>query len=306
MDIQGANLLDRTWGAILIGVFISIFYGISTLQMYVYFQRYPVDPHYFKSVVGVIWGSDTFHTICITHMMYTIFISDFGDHAALGKRIWSFNLHIFTTTIVASISQVFLVHRCWILDKGTFNTVMSIIALIPALVQLVFGTICTFLTFRLTRLPQFLRATDWVMNTWLGATTACDILVSVIILRSLWPSRQRHPTSLVEQFILWTVNTGIITSVCVVVDLALFNVSTEAHSYTHNIFNVMVAKLYVNTLLATLNSRRPTRREDDEDSTNETSPSVPQFYHTRHTQQTNSMSYTHSKMYTNHDVDEEG
>ncbi|KAF8580207.1 hypothetical protein K439DRAFT_318635 [Ramaria rubella] len=257
--------IDNTWGAVLMGVFIGIFlYGILTLQMYMYYQRYPKDNLYLKSIVAVIWTFDTVHTVFITHMVYTYLVTGFGDYTALGENIWSFNAHVFITTIVACISQVFFVHRCWMLDRGRLNTVVSIFILLVALVQFVFGMICTVLTFRLTEFAQFLKYI-WAVDTWLGAAATCDILVSAAIVRSLWRSRTgiKRTNNLIMSLILWTVNTGVLTSVWAILDIALFTSSTN--TLIHDFFNVMLAKLYANTLLATLNHRRPTYGDDQED-----------------------------------------
>ncbi|KAF8573798.1 hypothetical protein K439DRAFT_1665668 [Ramaria rubella] len=283
--------IDNTWGAVLMGVFVGVFprmltlhsdhaawltdwalscahgfrsrrYGIATV--YMYYQRYPNDNLYLKGIVGTIWTLDTVHTVFVTHMVYTYLVTGFGDYNALAGNIWSFNMHVFLTTVVACVVQTFFVHRCWKLDRGMVNTALSIFILLVALVQLVFGLISTVLTFRLHEFVQFLKFT-WTVDTWLGAAATCDILVSAAIVRSLWRSRTgiKRTNNLIMNLILWTVNTGVLTSVWAILDIALFTASKD--TLIHDFFNVMLAKLYANTLLATLNHRRPTVR-DDEDS----------------------------------------
>jgi len=217
---------------------------------------------YSTQFIGSYRSLDTIHTILVTHMVYTYLVTDFGDYTALQGNIWSFNLHVFVTTIVACMSQIFFIHRCWTLDKGKINTFFSCFILLVAFTQVGFGIACTAITFSRTQYVQFLEFT-WAVDTWLGAAAACDILVSAAIVRSLWRSRTGIPrtNNLIIRLILWTVNTGIITSLWAILDIALFTASKD--TLIHDFFNVMLAKLYANTLLATLNHRRPTNGDDD-------------------------------------------
>ncbi|KAF8508442.1 hypothetical protein BU17DRAFT_70808 [Hysterangium stoloniferum] len=94
---------------------------LSLEQTFSYYQQYPKD----RPVL------ETFHMVLVTHMSYKYLITNFGDYAAIQRNIWSFNLHVVTT--------VFFIHRCWMLDKGRFNTLVSAFILVLALVQIAFG-----------------------------------------------------------------------------------------------------------------------------------------------------------------------
>ncbi|KAF8525779.1 hypothetical protein BU17DRAFT_83261 [Hysterangium stoloniferum] len=276
--MPAAISLDNTWGVVLIGVFLAIChlgthntsnlgheltillkplkrYGILTLQTFSYYQRYPNDRRYLKAVVGSIWILETFHIILVTYMIYEYLVTGFGDYAALQRNTWSFNMHVGLTTIVACISQIFFVFRCWMLDRSTLNTIVSLFILGIAVIQLAFGMTCTALTFVLKHFSEFQRYT-WAVGVWLGAAALCDILVSAAIVRSLWRSRTgiSRTNSLITRLILWTINTGIITSLWAILDIAAFSGAKD--TLIHLFFNVMLAKLYANSLLATLNNRR--------------------------------------------------
>ncbi|KZT59230.1 hypothetical protein CALCODRAFT_431229 [Calocera cornea HHB12733] len=256
--------LDDSWGAVLIGVFLAIFlYGLLTLQVYVYHEMFPRDVWWLKLVVLSVWILDTLHTIFISHMIYTNLITNFGDYSAIMHNTWSFNVNVLITTIVAAISQVFFIHRCWrcecsllcalrcvwegadavlggVVDKSVLNTVLSGIILLFA----------AFLDYK------------WAVDTWLGSAAVTDILVSCALVRSLLMKRNevQRTRNLIERLIRWTVTTGLITSVWALLDLAVFTASET--TLVHLFFNIMLAKMYANTLLAALNHRSPNRPDD--------------------------------------------
>ncbi|KAF8525781.1 hypothetical protein BU17DRAFT_83269 [Hysterangium stoloniferum] len=261
-------------------------YGILTLQTFSYYQRFPKDRTHLKAIVGSVWVLDTFHTILITHMIYVYLVTNFGDYQALQRNTWSFNLHVMTT-VRSVINYIFQkdVNGILLLQvtrglhfPSIFHPPMlearqkqtqhrdfrfNIIRGAGSNRNTAFGLTCTALTFTLTEYTQFLKYT-WAVDTWLGSAALCDILVSAAIVRSLWRSRTGFPrtNNLIMKLILWTVNTGILTSLWAILDIALFSASQD--TLIHDFFNVMLAKLYANTLLATLNNRR----SSDDDQSN--------------------------------------
>ncbi|EJU01656.1 hypothetical protein DACRYDRAFT_53157 [Dacryopinax primogenitus] len=252
--------IDASWGAVLIGVFLAIFlYGLLTLQVYVYHDMFPRDVWWLKLVVASVWILDTLHTVFISHLVYTNLITNFGDYEAIEHNGWSFNINVLITTFVAAISQVFFIHRCW--RCTIFNTIASSVILLFACVQFAFGSLCTHLTFILTNYSQFLEY-KWAVDTWLGSAAVTDILVSCALVRSLLMKRNevQRTRNLIEKLIRWTVTTGLITSVWALLDLAVFTGSET--TLIHLFFNIMLAKMYANTLLAALNHRTSNKPED--------------------------------------------
>jgi len=121
--------------------------------------------------------------------------------------------------------------------------------------------------FQLSYYAQFLDYT-WAVDTWLGSAACTDILVSFALVRLLMSQRtdiQRTKT-LIEKLIRWTVTTGMITSAWALLDLILFT-SSES-TLIHLLFNVVLAKLYANTLLAALNHRVPNPADAEQVTTN--------------------------------------
>ncbi|KAI0787227.1 hypothetical protein BC629DRAFT_498007 [Irpex lacteus] len=90
---------------------------------------------------------------------------------------------------------------------------------------------------------------------WLAFSAAADVLIAVSL---VWYLRQ-HRTGFsgsddaIDRIIRLTVQTGLITAVCATVDLIVFLVDD---TNVHTAFNLPLAKLYTNTLLSSLNTRK--------------------------------------------------
>lgn len=105
--------------------------------------------------------------------------------------------------------------------------------------------------------PEFVKFQNFkvVVIVWLAAECVSDILISGIL---VWQLKRRKTgfqstDELVDRIIRLTVQTGLITSICATIDLALF---LSDPTGTHLIFNFPLSKLYTNTMMSTLNSRR--------------------------------------------------
>jgi len=106
--------LDNTWGAALIGLIASsIIYGITTLQLYIYYTHYPNDTRELKLLAWSVWIIDTASLVVVCNGMYGYLVSDmthperrllvnrsldvdpalmgllsFLTHSYLGLRVW--------------------------------------------------------------------------------------------------------------------------------------------------------------------------------------------------------------------------
>jgi len=96
----------------------------------------------------------------------------------------------------------------------------------------------------------------WLVATWLTTCCVCDLVVSSAIAYQLWTSRSGFkPTDkILTKLTLWTVNTGMIPAAVAVADVITF--ACLNNSLVHLGTNIMLAKLYSNSLLASLNRRR--------------------------------------------------
>lgn len=93
-----------------------------------------------------------------------------------------------------------------------------------------------------------------VVILWLACAALADMIITVSLVWTLQKSRTGFTATddVITRLIRGTIQTGMATTVFAVIDLILFCASTTT---LHLVFNLPLAKLYVNSLLSTLNAR---------------------------------------------------
>lgn len=243
--------LDPTFGAIFVGILVATaLEGVLTLQCYIYYSNFKEDRAFLKGLVGVVWFLDTLHLAIVAAMQYAYVITNFDDFTFLAAATWQFDVSVILTSTVAFLIQSYFMWRTWVLTK---NYPLALTIFILALLSLGFGIACGAETFILKDFKRFV-VFSWGVSTWLGASAACDLVVAGSLCWTLWHSKTGFkPTdTLLDRLIVWTLNTGMLTSVVAVIDLICF---ATMNNLVHFAFNVTLAKLYANMFVATLNQR---------------------------------------------------
>ncbi|KAI0669101.1 hypothetical protein C8Q78DRAFT_978516 [Trametes maxima] len=109
--------LNVTVGALLLGVLVTaVGYGITTLQTYMYMNRFPKDPWYIRWTVCSIAILDTTHIMLSWHMTYYYLIINFDNRPALDD-----------SAIITVIVHCFYARRVYILgNKNWYLTVIIV------------------------------------------------------------------------------------------------------------------------------------------------------------------------------------
>ncbi|KAF8599119.1 hypothetical protein BDV93DRAFT_547062 [Ceratobasidium sp. AG-I] len=254
--------LDATFGATYIGVVIAtFFYGILTLQVYIYWVKYVHDSTFDRLFVVALWLVDTIQLVCICQMQYHYTIDNYANPAALAEVYWSISLEVGLTAVITFMVQAFFAARAWFFTKrvgSRFTTTRrtqmlgAVIALI-SFVQLGFGLASFAMTIVLKQFEKFIDY-KWLVGGWLGSAAACDILIVYMLSTALMTQKTGfgRTDALIGKLLRHTINTGLLTSIIAVIDLIAF---CTMNNFIHFCFNFMLGKLYSNTLLATLNAR---------------------------------------------------
>ncbi|KZS92346.1 hypothetical protein SISNIDRAFT_496008 [Sistotremastrum niveocremeum HHB9708] len=251
--------LDNTFGALLVGIIVAAFLeGVLTLQCYVYFTTFKNDRVYLKYLVFAVWVLDFIHFVVICRMQYHYVITNFGNLEALGVAHWTFDVAVLLTSVIAFIIQMYFVWRAWIFTKAP---VLAAFIFLLSLLCLGTGLACSAETFLLVDFAKFIKY-RWLVGLWLGSSAACDVLVAGSLCYTLWNSRTGFRTTdgILTRLIVWTLNTGLLTSAIAIVDTVCF---TTMDNLIHFAFNVTLGKLYANMFVATLNQRTRSRAYDN-------------------------------------------
>ncbi|KAG2119084.1 uncharacterized protein F5147DRAFT_668132 [Suillus discolor] len=254
---------DNTFGAFLIGVVVSgALYGVTCMQTWYYFSRYSSDPWYNKLLVGAVFVSDTTHQALITHTVYTYLVTDFGNTSDIEKLVWSLSVEVLFNGFTGFMVQSFLAMRVYRLSNKNMIITASVMSLvITELVIVVIYVIKAVGLTTFTQVPQ-IRSLSMSIN---AVAAAGDILIAALLCTFLQRSRTgfRRSDTMINKLMLFTINTGLLTSVCAM--MSFISIVVWPDTYIYIAFYFCVGRLYCNSLLATLNARKGIRRDSHDE-----------------------------------------
>ncbi|KAJ7690482.1 hypothetical protein B0H17DRAFT_1201613 [Mycena rosella] len=235
--------LDNTLGAMVIGSAVATFlFGIGTLQTYHYYRLFPTDAAVVKWMVCVLWFLELGHTISTWHMMYSLTVTLYGQPQHIDSPPHSLEMTIFFSSLIYTIVQVFFANRIRALSgKWPITILCWIITVLRAICTLaMFGII---LNVPLSDLAIKYR---WIMITGLSL--------------GVRDSGVTTTKRMVDRLLVWTIETGTATGGASMALLILFLVRNDLVWIT---FYLILAKLFSNSLLASLNGRQQFRGSRD-------------------------------------------
>ncbi|KAI0709801.1 hypothetical protein C8Q76DRAFT_798588 [Earliella scabrosa] len=246
-------------GGLLIEVFVAcILYGITTLQTFIYFQKYPTDRTFLKSLVATVWLLETAHTVFCIQFIYDYLISDFGNYLNFLVINWGIGVTVMCSASIALCVQGYYAWRVWIVSGNSI--VWTGIIGTFALARVGFGVGSCVLCYLYPSWPVLRAREDSLVTVsgGLGSAALVDILVAATLTFYLkrrratgaWP---KESNSMVNRILLYAVNTGAITCTASLLCVILFAV--QKNSLTFLGLVEIQAKLYSNSFLGSLNAR---------------------------------------------------
>ncbi|KAF8188850.1 hypothetical protein K438DRAFT_1513002, partial [Mycena galopus ATCC 62051] len=250
-----ASPLDSTMGAWLVSLFLAtILYGMGLIQAYLYFHWYTKD-HWGVKAVSWFRICETLHITIFFGATYRLLIDHFGDFEALPVTTW-----------YDSVSNMGSQHRLTRFDMaegsiacrgmGSTTSVASKFNIIPLVfIYLhranVTQTVITAELSSLTLLYQTKR-----INTLQAASAlVCDVSITACLCYTLRSSKStiESTNSLLNILIINAVNRGMLTALAAALNIILF--LSSPNSFWFSLALIPSGKLYMNSMLATLNAR---------------------------------------------------
>ncbi|KAI0338912.1 hypothetical protein BDW22DRAFT_1432128 [Trametopsis cervina] len=240
-----------TYGPIFIGVILNIMlYGIMITQMFLYFTVYKRDKKWMKIFVMILFLCDTLNSAFDVAFVYIPLVTKYGDVQALSYATWIFSTDPVMTSIIALMVQMFFAWRVKVLTNNWF----IVSAIMVCSVAQWCGGLGTSIACGIV--PEFVHFQKFevIVIIWLAFSATADTIITCAL---VWHLR-KHKTGfsstddVVNKIIRLTVQTGMITAVCAIIDLIAF---VSSPSGIHLVFNIPLAKLYTNSLMSSLNSR---------------------------------------------------
>ncbi|KAL7279118.1 hypothetical protein ACG7TL_006958 [Trametes sanguinea] len=294
ITVNPAAFFDVTIGVTLVGLAVTAsLFGVSTAQALWYYKTYPRDRRFIKLLVGAIWGFDALHLLLyiatsrsFPRLIYNIYEMLTGPTRKCGhisfrnrSKRWDRRYFLgndarileYCRSLIRFLSlgspahncsacaivtiQLFYTYRIWTLSKSQTLAAMLAIVVLGDFALALTLFVKTILT---DDVQDFIGLTNF--DVALSSVTAiADVLLSgtLVILLALSRTGSAGANRLINKLVLYTINTGLLTSVFAIFALVAVIVLPTTAIYV--MFYYIGTRLYSVSLLATLNARASLR-----------------------------------------------
>lgn len=259
--------VGNTLGALLIGgLLASGFTGVVTTQTVIYLRLYPSDKMSLKSLAFTVWFLDICHTILISRTIWHELISHFGTMENARSLPWSLAFTIVNTAVLTIIVHCFFIYRIYILTEH--NYFVSVPLAVLAFGRLAFACLATGQMITSHTLSTFVRKFTWTFTGDLVLSAVMDVIITVTLCLLLRRQQKKNPSSMdhiFDSLILYTLETGSLT--CIATVLVLICWLAMPTNLVFMALYLVIIKLYANSLLATLNTRKQLQKGTSRNNT---------------------------------------
>ncbi|PFH50381.1 hypothetical protein AMATHDRAFT_61218 [Amanita thiersii Skay4041] len=261
------NSLGAAFFGYVLGV---VLYGISIMQVYVFFIRYPNDALFRKVAITVLCVLDTLHLAFSTHMIYFFLIEHLGDFITSSRPIWSLKALGIVQVLTIWLVQFLYLGRIWRLTSSSHfsKSKWCAFAINAGIIMLMAMAIAVGLIFivKLIQIESILsrsKSFEWVVYLGFGMTAFVDATIALcmsILLHvkvsgeDIWNSTN----NVVTKIIRYSVCTGLATSLVSIIYIILYAARPSTLYYLGIEFSI--TRLYTNSILAMYNARKGLRK----------------------------------------------
>ncbi|KAF9010317.1 hypothetical protein BDZ89DRAFT_1078223 [Hymenopellis radicata] len=248
IHIPGVENLSLITGPLILGFMWSYgLYGVLIVQVYVYADRFAHDRAALKILVWTLFFLETVFTVFMTIAAWNTFGSHWGVPEAILFLDWSWIPLPPLSSFMAGMAQTFYAWRIYSLTRSFW---LPVIIELVMLMQLIANFVITVIFFSGDRRVLNLVNLSDVITVWLAGSAACDLIITlslVVILYRRKPGSAgphaafRSTADLINKLIRFNMETGMITSLGAIIELALF---LSTHQYNmHLMVFLMLGKM---------------------------------------------------------------
>ncbi|KAJ7347577.1 hypothetical protein DFH08DRAFT_1002557 [Mycena albidolilacea] len=282
-----ASPLDSTMGAWLVSLFLAtILYGMGFIQTYLYFHWYTKDHWGVKAVVICLLICETLHITLYFCATYGALIDHFGDFDKLFVITWPDVVQLLAGYLSVFIVQMYFAHGIYAFLHNMQGTNVSVVAFVSETLKVlanpkykimpIFITIFALLqigagiaqTVIVAELGSFTLLSQTKRITTLQAASAlvCDVLITACLCYTLDSQKStiKSTNSILDTLKINAVNRGMLTAFAAALNIILF--ISIPNSFWFSLALIPSGKLYMNSMLATLNTREHIRQRIQHDS----------------------------------------
>ncbi|KAF9461110.1 hypothetical protein BDZ94DRAFT_859739 [Collybia nuda] len=246
---------DRIFGALFVSAVISaMLFSGTCIQAFYYFQHYRSDKLLTKLFVAMLLVLETLQTIFNTYNVYRFTITSYtGDPFTLLNTDWAVSAEVSQSSIAIFAVHMFYTRRVYYVSHKNVPLVTALFTLVLAHFGMHIATAVK--AFQILDSKSAMHLIPYLEAT-ISLAVATDIMIAVSLSFYLHKSRSgaQNTDAMINRLIVHAINNGILTGVFDVLVL------TIAAAYPKNMVYIaiyqVISKLYTNSVLATLNSRR--------------------------------------------------
>ncbi|KAH6910986.1 hypothetical protein BKA70DRAFT_1269100 [Coprinopsis sp. MPI-PUGE-AT-0042] len=251
--------LSSTYGALLLGGFISAcFTGAVVVQTLIYYKVFPLDRPLSKLLVAIVCLLDMVHSTLVWSGIWEHLIRRPRTLADIDYIPLSISLSIVVTASLTFLVHLFFADRIYRLSAGKWHLTAIIIMLAAA--RLAFACVTSAQMIRLRSFNEFVEVSSWSFTLGLALSSAVDIIVTAslfFLLRDTVGPDTLKLGRIIDTLVRYTIEIGSVTCLFTIVSLICWLVMP--HNLIFMGLHFVIGKLYANSLIATLNTRRTLR-----------------------------------------------
>ncbi|KAK0455582.1 uncharacterized protein EV420DRAFT_578132 [Desarmillaria tabescens] len=237
-------------------LFTMALWGISCLQIFLYFFNTQEDSCYIKGLVIWLWSMDTVHQGLLISGVYKA-IRD-NATASTDHISWEYLIQILFTILVTTPAQGFFSYRIWMFSNKS-KLIISFLA--PAILfQLIDGIIFMAINLPATDKLQFTTSTSkGIAIAYFIDGAVVDLFIAVTMCLFLWRRYLRigiatkGTRSMIHRLTLFSINTGSWPAIIAIITLVMLLAYPTYYLYAGLYF--FLSPVYCNTVLASINAR---------------------------------------------------
>ncbi|KAF9512069.1 hypothetical protein BS47DRAFT_1383130 [Hydnum rufescens UP504] len=269
-------------GSIIGNLLNALCFGVLTIQTSSYYHAFPNDARSLKLAVGFLWTLEAFQLLvspfralqlspgitaeahsrpttcalcsgCGVQSLYWWVVTNYGNPSTLGHATWELSTFQFSAVCASATVQTFFAHRVYSLSA---NLYLGVFVQVLVLIQFGFGAATSV---KLIMLPDFevlVKEWTWFAVAWLTIQAIADIVIAACMCVILQRRRTgfRKTDSVINRMILYTISTGLATSVLSCILNVVFSV--YGIDFSVLITGMPLGAFYSVTMLANLHTRK--------------------------------------------------
>ncbi|KAG2042141.1 hypothetical protein BDR03DRAFT_944648 [Suillus americanus] len=240
-------------GPVVLGTLVgTCLFGCLVIQTYVYYANFVNDHRAIKFTVAAVFATQIAHVMCVSATLWNTTVSAYGDPSKLQILPSTAAATILLTGITGALVESYFAFRLWKVSK---KLLLPFLSLVLCIIAQVVSLVITVQTFKTTNIAVFAIDQNTSITLALTSRVLCDLILTLSMAWYLKKQRSEYPrtANMIDRLVLWTIETGLITSLVAVLVISFFLAVKQNYIWVG--LYAILASVNGNSLLASLNGR---------------------------------------------------